>query len=173
MKIRFILYFTTIILVLSSCTDKRSKLMTEIKKVEEQISANPELFDMYMGQKLIDSYVNYTNSFPNDTINSELLYKAALASLGINNPKQSLTFLDKIISNYKNSHIYPEAILYKGLIFESNLNNIDSARIWYESFIEQYPEHPLTNDIKISLEYLGKPYEEVIDLFTQKQTETE
>jgi hypothetical protein len=169
MRIQFVLLIVLATCVLTSCVDKRSKTLSEIKKLEEHIKSNPTTFDMYTGQKLVDAYLHYATLFPDDSVTPGLLFQASQLSLSIRNPKQSIMILDRIINKHKHFLNYPEVIVYKGFVYENELHMIDSAQVWYEYFLQHYPEHPLASDVEASLRLLGKSLDEIIETFLQNQ----
>ncbi len=47
--------------------------------------------------------------------------------------------------------------------YENNLNDFEQARIYYNQFLQKYPNSDLTEDAKLSIENLGKTDEEFLE----------
>jgi len=47
--------------------------------------------------------------------------------------------------------------------YENNLNDFEQARIYYNQFLQKYPNSDLAEDAKLSIENLGKTDEEFLE----------
>jgi tetratricopeptide (TPR) repeat protein len=61
----------------------------------------------------------------------------------------------------------------KGYVYENNLGRLDKAKEIYETFIELYPNNEFADDAEVSLRFLGKSPEELIEIFQQEAGKAE
>ena len=67
----------------------------------------------------------------------------------------------KVTDIYSGSSQEPHAQFMIGYIFANVLNDFESAKIEYDNFINQFPQHELVPSVKFELEYLGKNINEI------------
>jgi len=53
-------------------------------------------------------------------------------------------------------------------VYENNLGELAKAEEIYKKFLELYPDNDFADDAEISLKYLGKSPEELIEIFQQQ-----
>ena len=87
-----------------------------------------------------------------------------------NQPREAL-------DNYKLFHEqYPEmqpsalSLFLTGYIYNNNLQMFDSAKIFYEEFLQKFPKHDLAPTVKFELESIGKSPEETLNDRIQNKT---
>lgn len=87
-----------------------------------------------------------------------------------NQPREAL-------DNYKLFHEqYPEmqpsalSLFLTGYIYNNNLQMFDSAKIFYEEFLQKFPKHDLAPTVKFELESIGKSPEETLNDRIQHKT---
>lgn len=118
-------------------------------------------------QEPLALYKSYCDNFPDDTLCATYLYRAAEASLYLQQGHKAISYLKQIESRYPESPSIGNTIFMIGFVYENNARDIDNARIYYERFLERFPEHPLANDTRILIKNLGKSPEELIKEFEQ------
>jgi tetratricopeptide (TPR) repeat protein len=62
-------------------------------------------------------------------------------------------------------------LFLKGYVYENNLGRLDKAKAIYEEFLQKYPDNDFADDAEVSLKYLGKSPEELIEIFQRKAGE--
>jgi TolA-binding protein len=82
---------------------------------------------------------------------------------------------DQAIENFKNVVKYypegentPKAIFMIGYIYANNVNNLEEAKKYYETFLAKYPNDDLADDAQYELQTLGQ---DINDLPVFKNTE--
>lgn len=84
-----------------------------------------------------------------------------------NQPKEALDQYIIFIDKYPDLQPAPVSLFLVGYIYGNNLQNYDSAKYYFEKFLNKYPSHDLAPSVRLELETLGKsPYEAL-----QAQTE--
>jgi tetratricopeptide (TPR) repeat protein len=160
------------LIIFMSCTDKKDNLLKEINTLEEALKQDV-FIDKTQGQKLIDLYVDFTQQFPKDSLVAGMLYNAARLTVSIDNPKPSIEYLERIIIEYPESPLVSESYIYLGFVYETVFHDYELARHWYELFITDFPNHPLMEDISITLQNLGKTPDEIVAEFLLQNEKNE
>ncbi len=158
-------------IAINSCTTSvKEKQVKAIKNLEKELFSAQTL-DKQKGFHMIDTYVNFSKQYPEDTASAVYLFKAAEISMNLQLGSQSIYYYDKILSNFPNFYKAPECLFLKAFIYENQMGNLDRAKEFYTLFLTEYPNHPLAKDAKASIKYLGKSPEELVKMF-QEMNET-
>ncbi len=160
-----------IVIALGSCKkDPKKEQIKAISNLESELYG-AQAMDRDKGLHMIDSYLGFSEQYPNDTLSASYLFKAGEIAMNLQLGTQAIFYYDKILSNFPSFHKIPECIFLKAFIFENQLGDLNKAKQFYEMFIERYPNHSLSNDAKASLEYLGLSPEALIKIFQEKNGE--
>lgn len=151
--------------MMASCGPKMT--VEEINKLESQVfgvGASPEKENIV---KLVDAYVLYAKQDPDDIKSPEYLFKALDVAVGINaeGPQKAIDIADIMIEQYPNFEMTPMAMFLKGFVYENQMNNYEKALDTYHQFLDKYPNSPLVNDVKSTIENIGLTPEELIKKF--------
>ncbi|MCX7798644.1 MAG: tetratricopeptide repeat protein [Melioribacter sp.] len=109
--------------------------------------------------------------FPDDSIAAKSIFEIAKlyhAKLIPNlskeeSLKEAIKNYKKVFYNYRNMPEAEHGLFLAGFIFANELNNIDSAKYNYELFLKNYPNSTLIQSVKLELENLGIPPDEIIN----------
>jgi len=96
------------------------------------------------------------------------LFKAAEISRALKKYNDALNIYNYVIDHSDNFTKASNALFYKGYTYDENLKNLEEAKKSYEEFLTKYPDHPLAEDTKRSIENLGKTPEEIINSLKKK-----
>jgi len=163
--------FTAIIFLFSACANHAKKeQLKHIKQAEEELY-KAENFNRENGIKLVDLYINFTNTYPDDSEAPKYLYKAAEITMNLQMGQQSINYFDQLLVKYPNYEKIPECIFLKAFVYENQLNNITKAEELYKEFIDKYPDHALVKDAEASIRFLGKSPEELVKIFQEMNKE--
>ena len=173
-----ILYLSLIILFFSalvSCENStksnllssRDSLFIKINENEKALFANAASSPISNAKALetITLYEKFANNFPNDTLSPTYLMKAADVCSNTNQAAKSVELCRKIVEQYPNFKGVPTAMFLMAFVTENKLNNIARAKELYQQFIQKYPNHPMAEDAKASIENLGLSDDELIAKF--------
>lgn len=156
---------------LVSCKgDPRNEQIELIKQTENELY-NSESFNRANAIKLVDLYYNFSEQYSDDTLAAPYLYKAAEIAMNTQLGTRSISYFDKILTDYPNYEKIPECIFLKAFVYENQLNNNEKAGQLYEEFIAQYPDHALVKDAEASIKFLGKSPEELVKIFQEMNEE--
>ena len=114
-------------------------------------------------ERLLLRYRDYISANPRDSVTAEYLFKAADLSVGVGNPENSITYIDRLITDFPNFRKAAEMMLFKGFLYEVHLNNHAEAVKAYQAMIERYPNHRLTNDARAAIDNLSLSEEELLE----------
>lgn len=152
-----------LLLACASCSDNsRQDVLDRITKVEDSIDIQNNLVDSEMGMRLIENYVNFSSRFPEDSLAPVFWHRAAQVAANIHRPDLAVVYLDTIINNYAGYQQLAECYFYKGFVLENVAQDMDNAKIAYQTFVDKYPNDPLANDAKVLIENLGLSPEELL-----------
>ena len=155
------LLFIFSIMVLSACnklTDEELWLKVEAAKSNNNWDSTQQVC-----QKILDEY-------------PQSRY-AAWARFGL---AESYRFKDQhreALDNYKLFYeLHPDmqpsalSLFLIGYIYNNNLQLYDSAKVFYEQFLQKFPNHDLTSTVKFEIETLGKNPDEALNHLQEKKS---
>ncbi len=167
-------FFLTLLVLattlLISCRNENEKMSDAIHAKEQELLADSlKSIDRNKGIEMINLYTQYAEKFPDDTNSFEYLFKAADISNGIGQYKQAINLYKQVSGNqsYRKRAV---ALFLQGFIYENQLGDYFQARQIYEQFLEFYPDHALADDVRYTLQHLGKTPEQLIHEFEQNST---
>lgn len=165
--------FTVIALiaVAAACSNPQQDALDNIKAVEKSTFSESGLVNTEYVDDLIAAYESYANEFSTDTLAPDYLFKAGDVAMNTNRSNKAIRLYDRIITEYNTYHKAPEALFLKGYVYENNLGRLDKAKEIYEEFLAKYPENEFADDAEVSLKYLGKSPEELIEIFQKENAE--
>lgn len=86
-----------------------------------------------------------------------------------NQPREALDNYKVFYEQYPDKQPSALSLFLIGYIYNNNLQLHDSAKIFYELFLQKYPAHDLATSVKIELETLGLSPQEVLDAKQNKK----
>mgnify|MGYP003301053576 FL=1 len=160
-----ILLILSLALMMASCGPKMT--VEEINKLESQVFAKDVKVEKENIVKLVDAYVLYAKQNPDDIKSPEYLFKALDVAVGINaeGPQKAIDIADIMIEQYPEFEMTPMAMFLKGFAYENMMNDNEKALDTYHQFLDKYPNSPLVNDVKSTIENIGLTPEELIKKF--------
>ena len=170
---RLILLFGVVAIIISSCNNQVNQkekqglnLTDSINHYEKLLfSNNSEKIKPQDAIKLADFYQSYALENEDDSITPFYLFKSADINMNMRRPQAAINSFDIILSKYPDFEKVPSALFLKAFIYEDQLKDLENASKYYKLFIEKYPDSDFADDAAISLQYLGKTPEELIEEF--------
>lgn len=150
-----------------SCGEKMS--VKDVEELESKVLAKDAKPTKDNVIQLVDAYVLFAEQNPNDVQSPDFLFKALDIAVGVNaeGPEKAVKIADVLIEKYPDFEMTPMAMFIKGFIYENKLGDLQNAEITYRQFIEKYPDNPMVEDVKSTLENLGLSPEELIRKFEE------
>ena len=154
-------------LMLLSCGEKMS--VEKINELESKVFAKDTVLSSENVIQLVDAYLLFAKQNPNDQQTPEFLFKALDVAVGINaeGPQKAINIADVLIEKYPDFEMTPMAMFIKGFVYENMIGDLQNAEMTYRHFIEKYPNNPMVEDVKSTLENLGLTPEELIRKFEE------
>ena len=158
-----ILIFAAALTLLAGCNrgpkePTRDELAQSIDSIEAPLmqAAMIEAIDTAQGNKLVALYIQFADTYPDDTLSAAYLHRAAQVANGMGLIDDMTTYYDRVIDNYPD---------YANL---DNAGRKEEARKAYQEFLTEYPDHFLANDIQTSLSLLDMSDELLIEYLNKQ-----
>lgn len=166
-----IIYLLAISIFMIGCSESKETVLQKIQDAENNLYAKEGAFQFNdsLATITIDAYEQYAESFPEDSLSAEYLFKAADLYRAKRKFEPALAIYDKIQNSYSEFKKVPQTVFLQGFVYENDLKDLPKAKERYEAFLTKYPDHDLAKDVKFSLAHLGKSPEEIIKEFSEKQ----
>ena len=150
-----------------SCGEKMS--VTEVKELESKVLAEGAKPTKEEVIQLIDAYILFAEQNPDDVQSPDYLFRALDIAVGVNaeGPDKAVKIADMLIEKYSDFEMTPMAMYLKGFVYENIVGDLQNAEKTYRQFIEKYPESPMVEDVKATIENLGLSPEELIRKFEE------
>lgn len=156
--------------MLVACSgDPKEEAIKNINKLEKVLYAD-QMLDKEKGLELINSYVGFVKTYPEDTATAMYLFKAGEIAMNLQLGEQAINLFKNASSAQEGFTKEPECIFLAAFIYENQLGQLAEAKSLYQLFLKKYPNHPLAKDAKASIQYLGKSPEELIKMFQEQNS---
>ncbi len=159
-----------VILAIAGCQRRKGAEVEDVNKQIEEVASKMRLgkMDTAAIRKMVNDCEAFANKYPADTTSAEFLCKAAEGYTLLHRPLKSIDLYSRVYHNYPNFHRRTYALFMEGFVYETEVNNMEAARITYEEFIKLYPNDVLTPSAQKSLQTLGKSPDELVKEFEQR-----
>lgn len=153
--------------LLASCHSEKDKMIDSINRAEQELRADSlAIINDVKARELVGLYAQFANTYRDDTLSAEYLFKAGEVSTGIGDFFQAIQYYRQCAEKVYYSK-RPVAYFLMGFIYENHLNDTGNAKRLYEDFLQKFPGHPLEKDVQFSLKHLEKSPEDLIKEFEQ------
>lgn len=152
----------TLCFAIFACSDKKSpdSSIEAIKKLESNAS-------LAKSDTLINSYINFSNQFPDHKLAPLFLFKAAQACVKNNQALKGVKLYEQLASVYEKDSLAPEATICAAVGFQG-LQDPANAKRLFDGFVKKYPNHPRVEEVKKMSEFVGLSDEELIRRFNEQ-----
>ena len=156
-----------VVLIMFSCGEKMS--VKEVKELESKVLAKCAKPTKEEVIQLIDAYILFAEQNPDDAQSPDYLFRALDIAVGVNaeGSDKAIKIADVLIEKYPDFEMTQMAMFVKGFVYEDIIGDLQNAEMTYRQFIEKYPESPMVEDVKATLENLGLSPEELIRKFEE------
>jgi tetratricopeptide (TPR) repeat protein len=161
---RYISLIFCLAFIFVSCGNPKKELEKRIIAMNNQDSlANTA--GLFHYADLLNQYIT---KYPKDKKSENYLFQLAQSCNGLNKHTEAIDYLSLYLNQYPEGEKKADALFIKAFIYENNLNQKDSAIQLYETFLEKYPQHALAESVKLSLQNIDTPLEELVKGFMEK-----
>ncbi len=145
------------------------KTLAKIDSLEAGLFTDSEAkADVRQGMALVRAYAKYYQNSAKDSLAIEMLFKAGEVSMGIGQGNLAVKYFETITKDHSDFSKAPEAMFLCGFCSETLMADTAKAKLYYEKFIEAYPNHKLAEDAQFSIQNMGMSDEDLIKLFQEK-----
>lgn len=176
---RLLLYVNIGSIVFSfACTSKSPETVTQAQLISTLGQLETELragegttLDTSKINTFVQNAEALATRFPQDSLAPMYLFRAAELRHATGKWEEAIDLWGKIDAKFKNYQRSPEALFMQGFVAENELHDRKQAVKYYQTFIEKYPEHPLSKDAIVLIDNLknGVSDQELIEQFEQQQ----
>jgi hypothetical protein len=158
----------------SKCSNPNMKgeenTIKQIKALEEKVLGKDNI-PVDTALMLVRLQEAYAKAHPGDSLSAIMLYKAADIARGAGEPGLAIKLWGTVTRKYPDFPKAAESLFLQAFTFENEIKDENNARVYYENFINRYPEHEYVEVAKMALENLGKRPEELIKEFEKNAPE--
>lgn len=164
-------YLLALVIAVAACAPGSRQEAATIKDAEDALFSNNEGFvDKAKALELVDMYIAFADTYPDDSLAVEYLFKGAEFCLNLGEGERSIELYDRVIREYPEFRKVPECLFLKAYVYENYMGDLESARAYYSEFLGKYPDNEFADDARISIQNLGKSPEELIQQFEEQQS---
>lgn len=151
-----------------SCVRPQERLQ---KEIETAAAALDSTAGTTPSQERVDALVQlciaYADQYKDDTLAPVYLFKAGELSIASGQFDKALELFGRV-QRYPNNNKVAEALFLQGFVSENHLNNKEAAKNYYTRFLQQYPQHALSDDARLLLQQLTLSPEDLMRMFEQQ-----
>ncbi|MCL2167535.1 MAG: hypothetical protein FWH59_00230 [Lentimicrobiaceae bacterium] len=160
---------------------QKGKSQTCVLQLLQQIDSlnNVSEYDPLISQEYIFKVEEFCNTYPEDPMAAEFLFKAGLLAMAVaknsDNSEETILYSQKALIIFDNIlNVYPEfnrvknCILNKGVVYADILHDYENAEFYYREFIAKYSADTLAMNVESYLQYLGQSPDEIIALYGEE-----
>lgn len=186
MKKVFIVFTTSLVLI--GCGNDQGEIKVEENKtedkvvdtIEERVSeidkytailfADSLNFNKLAAEKLLAAYEDYLAHDKFEVISFTYQFKAGELAKALNKPHVAIKHFNDLMDRDPDNEHAPMALFYKAMIVGDDLGEHETAKIYYQEFVDKYPDHPFAESAKASIELQGKSLDDIVKGFEEKNS---
>lgn len=136
----------------------------QLQLVEENLKTN-----IVVAQQLTEEMENYIRLYSDSSVIAGYYMQLGdIYTQALDLPVKGLYYFQKVSTDFPNYEKAAVALFYQGFILENNLQKQDQAKLVYEQFLLEYPNHELAETVRLSIHQLGISLEDLIKQFQEK-----
>jgi TolA-binding protein len=151
-----------------SCQSEKEKLTEKIRNNESRLfNDSTKMLDPRIAGETLLQYQKYSESYPEDTASAGYLFKAADLAHGMRKSRDAIRLYKDFIFKYPQHAKVAASYFLMAFVYDNDLHQTDTAKIYYREFLEKFPNHQLAPSAKASLDQieLGLTDEELVKMF--------
>ncbi len=162
--------------ILSSCaekkTDPQAALLARIDSLENILLTDSLIISDEPASEVIKAYLLFADTYPKDSSAADFLFKAADVMRGMYRYQDAVQVLELVVARYPDSEKAPAALFYAGFILHADTEQNMLAIPFFQRLIDEFPEHPLSNDARNLLPLLNMNEDQLLDFLKQRNPDT-
>ena len=134
---------------------------------------NLQKIDPVLVRDLANEYANFSTLFPDDTNSPRMIYKAAVINLKyIGDQNKAIDLFIRLKEKYPKFSETPMALYTAAYIYNDLQKNYEKSKECYELLIKDYPDHYLTKEAKVLIQFVGKSDEQLLNAIIGKTVDS-
>lgn len=150
--------------------DTMEERVSEIDKYTAILFADSLNFNKSAAENLLAAYEDYLDHDKFEAISFTYQFKAGELAKSLKKPHVAIKHFNDLMDRGPNNEHAPMALFYKAMIVGDDLGEHETAKIYYQEFIDKYPDHPFAESAKASIELQGKSLDEIVEGFEKKNS---
>ena len=152
-----------------ACQSDQEMHLYKINDLQLQLVDSDLKTNIKVAQDLVAEMEKYVSEYPDSIIMPDYYMQLGdLYTHALQLPVKGLYFFQKVHTDFPNHEKAGVALFYQGFLLENYMGQQELAKTVYESFLNEYPEHELSETVKLSIQQLGIPLEELVKQFEEK-----
>ena len=143
--------------------------VSEIEKYTKLIYSDSLVFHKEYAEKLLTAYDNFIQYESYYNVSKEYMFKAGELCKALDRPHDAIKYFNMLLERDPKDEHAGAALFYKAMIIGDVLKDDALAKATYQEFIDKYPDHPLVEGAKASIQLQGKTLEEIVKGFKEKE----
>jgi len=150
--------------------DTYEERVQDIEKYTALMYDDSMNFNKEVAENLLVAYDRFIQheSFYSEA--KEYMFKSGELCRALNRPHEAIRYFNLLLDRDPKYKLAPPALFYKALVVGDMLHEDEHAKQLYQEFIDTYPDHPLVESAKASIELQGKDLNEIIKEFEKKNS---
>lgn len=166
-------FFLGITMLAWSCSGKKG-MIEELTGLEAELTA---VYTPDGGIEAAGTYLEkvraFADKFPKDTLSARYLFTAIGVARGLADFEKAVALAEETWNKYPDTQQAPEALFMEGFIYDSDMKDMENAQKYYQMFLDKYPDHPLSHNVKELMGLTEENPEELVKEFQQDSTQVE
>ncbi|MFN3529405.1 MAG: tetratricopeptide repeat protein [Bacteroidia bacterium] len=165
-----------VVMLFAGCGEKKTSELSDYEALTFRIDS---LESMLLNDSLevsdatasavIKAYLKFADTWPTDSSSVDYLFKAADVMRGMYRIQDAVQTLDLVVKRYPESEKAPSALFYAGFILHTDADQNNMAIEYFERLIEEFPNHPLSDDARNLMPLLYMSEEQLMDFLSRNQ----
>jgi hypothetical protein len=148
----------------------KEETIKQILALEKKVLKN-EKISPDTALALVRMQEEFAKTHAQDSLAPVFLFRGGDIARGAGEPGLAIKLWGAVQRKYPEFPRAPEALFLQAFVFETEIQDINNARLYYENFINRYPGHEYAQVAKMALENLGKRPEDLIREFEKNTPE--
>lgn len=150
--------------------DTMEERVSEIDKYTAILFADSLNFNKPAAENLLAAYEDYLEHDKFEAISFTYQFKAGELAKALKKPHVAIKHFNDLMDRDPDNDLAPMALFYKAMIVGDDLGEHETAKIYYQEFIDMYPDHPFAESAKASIDLQGKSLDEIVEGFEKKNS---
>jgi tetratricopeptide (TPR) repeat protein len=164
------------LLLFASCAEKKvdqqAALVARIDSLENILLTDSLNLSDEPASEIIKAYLQFADTYAQDSSAADYLFKAADVMRGMYRYQDAVQVLELVVTRYPKSEKAPAALFYAGFILHADTEQNGLAIPFFQRLIDEFPEHPLSNDARNLLPLLNMSDDQLLDFLKQRNPDT-